>query len=277
MSAKTTAILGKGGAGKTLVAAHLAMAFNYLGVKTLLIGCDQKQDTVRAVTHEERGSLMEALETKAFEYGQVRSADVIVPVTEYLDVLELGPSPVLVGNYAAVLDEAFHWFRRHDLLEPYAQVLFDVTDERWDAVLAPLFRRVHHAVAVTRENTESLFVINRLVRAIQIGAVEMHHPLTLVGLINNGSRDPLAFERYLEHTRLFPLLTIPDLPELASLKAFHRTLFTLKTPNPGLQRILDGFVKIAELLRRDPLNLYTVSTLPDDQIWHLAPAVSLPS
>ena len=277
MSAKTTAILGKGGAGKTLVAAHLAMAFDYLGAKTLLIGCDQKQDTVRALSGETRCSLMEALETKAFEYGHVHPEDVIVPVTDFVDVLELGPSPVLVGHYAAVLDESFHWFRRHDLLEQYAQVVFDVTDERWDAVLAPLFRRVQHAVAVTRESAESLFVINRLVRAIQIGAVEMHHPLTLVGLINNASRDPLAFERYLEHTRLFPLLTLPDLPELASLKSFHRTLFTLKSRNPGLQRIHDGFVKIAELLRGDPLNLYTVSTLPDDQIWRLAPAVSLPN
>jgi nitrogenase subunit NifH len=277
MSPKTTAVLGKGGAGKTLVAAHLAMAFDYLGAKTLLIGCDQKQDTVRAVSAEHRGSLMEALESKAFEYGHVHPGDVIVPVTEFVDALELGPSPVLVGNYAAVLDEAFHWFRRHDLLEQYSQVLFDVTDERWDAVLAPLFRRVHHAVAVTRENAESLFVINRLVRAIQIGAIEMHHPITLVGLINNASRDPLAFERYLEHTRVFPLLTIPDLPELASLKAFHRTLFSLKSRNPGLQRIHDGFVKVAELLRGDPLNLYSVSTLPDEQIWSLSPAVTLPN
>jgi len=277
VSAKTTAILGKGGAGKTLVAAHIGMAFDYLGEKILLVGCDQKQDTVRALSPERRGSLMEALETREFEYAHVRPEDVIVPVTPYVDVLELGPSPVLVGHYAAVLDEAFHWFRRHDVLEQYAQVLFDVTDERWDAVLAPLFRRVQHAVAVTRENAESLFVINRLVRAIQIGAVEMNHPMTLVGLINNASRDPLAYERYLDQTRLFPLLTIPDLPELASLKAFHRTLFTLKSKNSGLQRIHNGFVKIAELLRGDPLNLYTVSTLPDEQIWRLSPAASLPN
>ena len=38
---RTLAILGKGGVGKTFVAAHVAMSLGYMGLKTLLVGCDQ--------------------------------------------------------------------------------------------------------------------------------------------------------------------------------------------------------------------------------------------
>jgi nitrogenase subunit NifH len=274
---KSTAVLGKGGAGKTFVAAHLAMAFGYLGVKTLLVGCDQKQDTVRAVSTERRGSLMEWLESREFDYGRVRPSEVLVSAGEYVDVLELGPSQLLIGHYAAVLDEAFHYFTVHELPSRYGHIIFDVTDERWDAVLVPLFRRVQAAVAVTRESPESLFVINRLLRAVQIGAVEFHHPMSLLGLVNNASHDPLPFERYIARTRAFPLLTISELPELAALRPYHRTLFALKGRGEPLERLVRGFVKVADLLRGDPLNLYTVGSLEDEEIWKLPPPVSLPS
>lgn len=277
MTPKISAVLGKGGAGKTLVAAHLAMAFDYLGAKTLIIGSDQKQDTARAVSGESRQSLMARLEQEGFDYARIAPEQVIAPVTQYVDALELGPSQLLVGHYASVFDEAFHYFKLHGLLERYQQVIFDVTDERWDAALAPLFRRAHAAVAVTRETPESLFVINRLVRAVLIGSVEFHHPMALVGLINNRSRDPLAFERYIERTHTFPLMTIPDTQELAGLRPFHRTLFALKPRAAALEQLHTGFIKIAELLRGDPLNLYQVSTLEDEEIWKLAPPVSLPS
>jgi len=55
-TAKTTAVLGKGGAGKTFVAAHLAMAFSYSGSRTLVVGCDQKRDTQRALCESTRPS-----------------------------------------------------------------------------------------------------------------------------------------------------------------------------------------------------------------------------
>ena len=277
MTANTTAVLGKGGAGKTFVAAHLAMAFSYLGVKTLLIGCDQKQDTVRAVSAERRGSLLDWLESREFDHKRLQPADFLVPVSKHVDAMELGPSQLLIGQYADVLDETFHYFKEQNLLERYQHVIFDVTDERWDATLAPLFRRANVAVAVTRETPESLFVVNRLLRAAQIGAVEFHHPMALLGLVNNASHDPLAFDRYIERTRAFPLLTVPDLPQLAALRPFHRTLFALQERPEPLERLMLGFVKIAELLRGDTLNLYAVGSLEDEEIWKLAPAVSLPS
>ena len=277
MTPRTTAILGKGGVGKTFFCTHLAMAFDYLGVKTLVVGCDQKQDTLRSLSAEPRSSLMEWLNARNYQHDKLPPEEVLVHVSEFTDAIELGPSPLLVGDFAGVLDEAFHYFGTHDLLERYHHILFDVTEERWDSALMPLFRRVESAVGITHESPESLFVLNRLLRAAQIGGYELDCPMVLVGVVNNASRDPLAVEKYVERTRGFPLITLPALPELAGLKAFHRTLFALKSLPDHLQTVLDGFVRIADLLRGEPLNLYPVSTLDDQEVWNLAPAFSLPN
>ena len=275
--AKGILVLGRGRTGKTFITAHLAMAFNYLGAKTLVVGCDQKRDTLRAICEKTAPSLMEALETKDFGYSELDPAEVVVPISEYIDAMELGPSQLLSGHYGAVLDEAFHYFRVHRLLERYRNVVYDVTDERFDGALAPLFRRAKSAIAVTDESVESLFVLNRLFRASLIGGHEFGYPVVILGVVNNRSRDTISFDRYVELTRCFPLLTVPALPELDHLRPFHRTLFALKSLSPELARIQDGFVKIADMLRGDPMNLYPVTPLDDEEIWKLAPAVTLPS
>jgi nitrogenase subunit NifH len=272
-----TAILGKGGVGKTFVAAHIAAALGYMGEKTLLVGCDQKRDTTRALSRSERPALIHALESVGFAYDELALGELIVPVSEYIDAIELGPAPLLVGHYGTVLDECFHTFDLHRLWEGYRHVIFDVTDERFDANYAPLFRRCTGAIAVTNESAESLFVLNRLLRAILIGADEHRMRIKVLGVINNRSLNPLPFQRYTERTRVFPLLTIPDRPELAALRHFHRTLLALQPEPPEFKATIDGFIRIADLLRVDPFVLYPLSPLPDEEIWKLEPAMSLPS
>ncbi len=274
---KSTAILGKAGVGKTFLAAHLGMAFGYLGDKTLVVGCDQKRDTMRALSSEVRPSLMEILEANDFAYDRLHLPEITVSVNDYVDVVELGPSQLLVGHYGTVLDEAFHVFESLGVFGLYDRVLYDVSDERFDAPYVSLFRKVEAAVAVTDESAESLFVLNRLLRASLIGSYEYGYPLHIVGVINNRSVHNLSFERYIERSRCFPLLTIADTPELAHLRRFHRTLFTLESRSPALERIMDGILKVAELLRGEPINLNPVSPLEDEEIWALAPPVSLPS
>lgn len=274
---RTTAILGKGGSGKTFVAAHVAMSLGYMGVKTLLVGCDQKCDTVRAVSAEERPPLMQALEAVGYAYDEIALADLTVNATAYVDVIELGASQLLVGHYGNVLDEAFHAFDLHQVWDRYDHVIFDVTEERFDANYSLLFRKVQGAIAVTTEQAESLFVLNRLLRAILIGNNEFGSQLKILGVINNRSRVSTAFDRYAERTRAFPLLTVPDLDELASLRRFHRTLLGLDREPPHLKPAVDGFIRIADMLRVDPFMLYAITPLPDEDIWRLEPAMSLPS
>lgn len=272
-----TAILGKGGVGKTFVAAHIAAALGYMGEKTLLVGCDQKCDALRALTREERTPLMHALERVGFAYDELALGDLIASSGAYIDIIELGPSPLLVGQYGTVLEQALHTFDLHQVWERYRHVIFDVTDERFDANLAPLFRRAGGAIAVTTDAIESLFVLNRLLRAVLIGGDEFKMPIKMLGAINNRSIQPAAFGRYVERSRVFPLLTVPELPKLEALRHFHHTLLTLTPEPPELRPVVDGFIRIADLLRVDPFVLHPLSPLPDDELWKLEPALSLPN
>ncbi len=102
-------------------------------------------------------------------------------------------------------------------------------------------------------------------------------PVKLLGVINNRNLDPAPFQRFAERTRAFPLLSIPERAELGHLQHFHRTLLTLEREPPDFKTVVDGFIRIADILRVDPFVLYPLSPLPDEEIWKLAPPVALPN
>ena len=264
-----TAILGKGGAGKTLVAAHLAMAFSYLGVRTLVVGCDQKRDTSRALGVPGLPCLMEAVERADGDAGAVEPEELIGAVSPYVDVIELGPSQLLVGDYAAVYEAAFQAFQRGQLLARYDHVLYDVTDERFDAPNLPLFRSLAFVVGVTDDLPESLFVLNRMLRGMLIGWHEFGLPVRVLGAVCNRSQGSGAFQRYVQRTRAVPLLSIPASPELAELRASRTTLFAHAQLPRELDVLIDGFLKIVELLQSTVFNLLPVLPVADEEIWSL--------
>ena len=269
MKTPMAAILGKGGVGKTFLTAHLAMAFSYLGSRTLVVGCDQKRDTQRALCPTTAPSIMERLEAQGYDYRAIEPGEVLVAASKYVDVVELGPGPLLMADYSAVYDQAFHYFDVHHLLEGYAQVLFDVTEERFDASQIPLFRRASSAVPITDESLESLFVLNRMLRAVLIGGYELELPVRILGMVNNRSSDPRVFARYAERTQCPALMNIPLDGELAALRGSRRTVFADKDPPRHLDALIDGFLKIAQQIQSGPFLLDAIIPLEDAEVWTL--------
>lgn len=266
---QTIAVFGKASTGKTLVAAHLGMALGYTGEKTLVVGCDQKRDTSRAMAAESRPSLMEGLEAAGFQYGKVDLGALTVQVNPNVDVVELGPSQLISGNYGNVLTEALHLFDEQDLFRRYARIVFDVNDERLDSTFAPLLRRIEGVIAVCDDSLESLFVLNRMLRGMLIGAAEYQLALRLAGVVHNRSSGAAVFERYVQRSRVFTLLSMAESADLARLRKERRTLFALKNPPPHLERIVSGFLKIAEMMRGESLNIMPMMPLEDEEIWGL--------
>jgi hypothetical protein len=213
---------------------------------------------------------MEALEQQGYDYRAVDPGEILAPASPYVDVVELGPAPLLMSDYSAVYDQAFHYFDVHHLLDRYAQVLFDVNEERFDASQVPLLRRATAAIAVTDESLESLFVLNRLLRALLIGGYEFELPTRILGVVNNRSTDPRVFERFLERTKCYPLMTIPALGELAALRPAHRTVFADPNPPRQLDQLIDGFLKIAQVIQAEPFLLEAIMPLEDADVWTLA-------
>jgi len=268
------AILGKGGVGKTFLTAHLAMAFSYLGSRTLVVGCDQKRDTQRALCAETAPSIMERLETRGYDYRAIDPSEVLVPASQYVDVVEMGPGPLLMAGYSAVYDQAFHYFDVHHLLDSYAQVLFDVNEERFDESQIPLFQRASRAIAVTDESPESLFVLNRLTRAVLISGFELELPVRMLGIVNNRSSDPRMFARYAERTKCPALMSIPLDGELAGMRGKHATVFADPNPPRHLDVLIDGFLKIAQQIQAGPFLLDPILPLEDAEVWKLADGLS---
>ena len=264
------AIMGKGGVGKTFVAAHLALALAETGLRTLLVGCDQKQDTRRQVTPEPMSCLMDELRVRGFVHDELPLEAVAAEVTEYLHVMELGASPLLSGTYATVLDEAFQTFDALDLWDHYDCILFDVTEERFDGSHTALFRRVERGLLVMDETPESMFITNRMIRASLIGAHELKSRLKLVGLINNRSTHPERFRSFAEATRLFPLLSIPEQPWLAGLKPRHEHLFMQAGLPPEAKAVRDGFITLSSLVRGVNPSILPLNPLFDEDVWRLA-------
>jgi nitrogenase subunit NifH len=264
-----TAILGKGGAGKTLVATHLAMAFGYLGVRTLLVGCDQKRDTSRALGLKARSSVMEAFEQADGDPAGIDAAALIGSASPYVDAIELGPSQLLVGDYAGVYETAFRVFELGHVLSAYDQVLYDVTDERFDAPNLPLFRTLNTVIGVTDDQAESLFVLNRMLRGMLIGWNEFGLPVRVLGAVENRSQGTERFARYIERSRALPLLRLPAAVELAELRGQGTTLFGKQHLPRELDLLIDGFLKTVELLQGNVFNLLPVLPLSDEEIWSL--------
>lgn len=266
---KSTVVVGKSGTGKTFVAAHVAKALTHLGARTLLVGCDQKRDTHRAVSAESRPSLMEALELSGYDYESTDPAQSIVTTRDGLDALELGPSQLIVGHYGAVLDDALHLFALHGMPERYDHIVWDIGDDRFDSAFTPLFRWADAAIAVTDEAVGSLFVLNRMLRAMLIGYSEYQFTLRILGVIHNRSLDRRPFDKFVSQTQLFPLLSIPAQASLARMHLLHATLFDLHKPTEEQVRLRTDFVKVAEMLLGNPFNVNPPMPLPDEDIWQL--------
>ncbi len=65
INALRIAIYGKGGIGKSTIAANLAAAMAATGVKVLQIGCDPKQDSTRVLLSGRRlTTILDYLKTK---------------------------------------------------------------------------------------------------------------------------------------------------------------------------------------------------------------------
>ena len=272
---RSTAIFGKGGTGKTFVTAHVAASLEYSGVRTLVVGCDPKQDTRRALTADWAPSLSEAAQDTHGGAGAVQAKAVITPVSEYVDVMEMGGPPLLLGLQGAHFEEAWAFFEAQELWERYQHILFDVNEERFDRACLPLLRQVEAVIGVANDGPESLFVVNRMARAVLLGNYEGETKARLLGMVLNRSTDPSVFDAYMQQTKFLPLGTTPEDPELGRLRDFHRTLFSLQPEPPQYKTVVEDYLRIGDYLQGAPFLLLPVCPLPDEDLWKLAPAAGL--
>ena len=122
---KTFAIYGKGGSGKSTIAANLSLQFAKAGRKTLQIGCDPKRDSTLSLTG---GSSVPAV-IQLMQAGLDRDLlprDFVHEGAHGVSCIETGGPEAGVGCAGRGIVSAFNLIRKHKVLDGYDAVLLDV-------------------------------------------------------------------------------------------------------------------------------------------------------
>ncbi len=254
---KEIAIYGKGGIGKSTVAANISASLAGLGRRVLQIGCDPKHDSTRLLTHGREI-------TTALDYIRVTNPldykieDILFQGYGGIGCVEAGGPEPGVGCAGRGIITTFELLDSFKIKENYDTILYDVLgDVVCGGFAVPLRREYAEAVfIVTSGEFMSLYAANNILRGIRNYDGEGSR---VAGLLYN-SRN---FEGEDERVRLFAravdlpvLLRVPRSDSFAEAEAENLTVVE-SGKDAALKRLFLEFAeKIAEgfpLHRAKPL------------------------
>ena len=181
------AIYGKGGSGKSMVAANLAVQYALAGKKVLQIGCDPKHDSTLSI----RGG--KPIPTVLSLVEKERTMDLPSELFTHecvhgISCIEAGGPEPGVGCAGRGIVMAFQLINRGNFLEKFDVVILDVLgDVVCGGFAAPLQHGIASRVAIlVSDNLMSIYAANNVAKVIR----RYHrNGVSLVGLIANAVRD----------------------------------------------------------------------------------------
>lgn len=181
------AFYGKGGIGKSTVAAHISAALAQAGKRVLHIGCDPKSDSTRCLTKSRIPTVLQQLAAKE---EALTKADILYPGAFGVSCIEAGGPEPGVGcaglGIGAMADE----LNRLGILdEGWDVIIYDVLgDVVCGGFAMPMRRRfIDRVFLVTSADFMSLYAANNIMKALLRYATP-EEPL-LGGLILNRYKD----------------------------------------------------------------------------------------
>lgn len=180
------ALYGKGGVGKTTLAANISASLVEAGFSVVLVGCDLDGDSC---------SLLHGGFPIPGVHDQIRNQTVITPEsivhTGYkgISCIELGGAAGSGSRSAAGMAQALGEIRRVRAIERINPdyVLYDVCDDRSCAALQALFRQVDvtRLFVVTTADFKALQTANDAFGFLELHNGEITMPVPMGGLILN--------------------------------------------------------------------------------------------
>ena len=244
-AARTFAVYGKGGIGKSTTSSNLSAAFARLGHRVLQIGCDPKHDSTFTLTKRLIPTVIDVLEGVDFHPEELRPEDFVFEGTGGVMCVEAGGPPAGTGCGGYVVGQTVKLLREHHLLEDTDVVIFDVLGDVVCGGFAAPLQHADQALIVAANDFDSIFAMNRIVAAI--GAKARNYDVRLGGVIVNRSAETDQIDRYNDAAGLRTLAHFPDLDVIRRSRLKKSTLFEME-PSPEAEAAQGEYLRLAASL-----------------------------
>ena len=257
------AVYGKGGIGKSTVAANLSAALAFEGRRVLQIGCDPKHDSTRALmggrniptvldylrdTPKEQATVEGILHEGSFGVGCVEAG---------------GPKPG-VGCAGRGIISAFEFLDRNRVKEGYDTIVYDVLgDVVCGGFAVPIRSEYADAVfLVTSGEYMALYAANNILRGIR--NYDGDDRCRVAGIVFNERNLPdekLRVERFAQATGLPIVVRIPRSPLFAEAERLNCTIMELAGRHPERDLFREFAQRVAS-----GLDLRAANPLSDEEL-----------
>ena len=233
------AFYGKGGIGKSTVAAHLSAAFARMGKRVLHIGCDPKADSTRCLTS---GRIPTVLETLGRSEELLAREQLVFPGAFGISCVEAGGPQAGAGcaglGITAMADELN---RLGILEEPWDVVVYDVLGDVVCGGFAVPMRKhfVDRVYLITSADFMALYAANNIMRGV--ARYSGTSPL-LGGLIQNRSRgagEEALVRSFAEQSGARVVGILPEDRLLRRADYLHATVHHLEPEGAAAMRFLE--------------------------------------
>ena len=240
---KRIAFYGKGGIGKSTVAAHVAATFAEMGKKVLFIGCDPKGDSTRTVMGKKIPTLISGLRKNKEDLCE---KDFLFTGYKEIVCMETGgPEPGVGCAGRGIITMTEELEKREIFSRKWDIILYDVLGDVVCGGFAVPMRDqyVDEVYIVTSSEYMALYAANNIMKGICKFSEDQ--PPVLKGMIynrrNNFPMDHLL-AKFSEATRTPVTSGIPFLPSLVKGEMEGKTLVELEG-NKGEKEIFTNLAR----------------------------------
>ncbi len=264
---KQIAVYGKGGIGKSTIAANISVAFSVRGKNVLQIGCDPKHDSTRLLMNGRRlDTVLDYIRTTGpLDY---RSEDILGRGVNGIGCIEAGGPKPGVGCAGRGIITAFELIEKLHIKKDYDVIVYDVLGDVVCGGFAVPIRREYADVIliVTSGEYMSLYAANNILRGIENYDDKRRRVAGLIYNSRNVTGEDERVRHFAEAVRLPVIKKIPRDDAFAKAEREQKTVMEYyASQNTGL---CGSFFDIADRLIAGT-ELFSAHPLTDGQLEEL--------